>query len=104
MHKNVVVGLLVPTPETQPSTLDEIVQREMTKHLKLHSNDGLELFIWGTLDVTGGPPYTYAISAENAHVALEEAMRWHETLGVPPSGNWKLLFPQGQHPLLVVFY
>ncbi|HTW24683.1 MAG TPA: hypothetical protein VMD78_13855 [Candidatus Baltobacteraceae bacterium] len=97
-------GWLAPTPEPQPSARDEVIQRAMTEHLKFHSTDSLELFIWETLAVTGDQIYTYPISAVDAGVALEWAMRLHAGRRIQPSGNWRLLFPQGQYPLFVVIY
>ena len=51
----VVRGFVAPTPETQPTTIDELVERAIAEHLKFHSDDGLGLFIWTTPDVTGAP-------------------------------------------------
>jgi hypothetical protein len=96
-------GWLAPIPEVPP-TLDEIVRWAMTEHLKFHSNDGLELFIWATLAVTGDQIYIYPISAVDVGAALEIAMRLHEMRDVLPSGDWKLLFPQSEYHLLVMNY
>ena len=92
LYKNVMGGWLAPKPKTPPSTFDEIVLRAIMEHLEFHKNDGLELFIWATFAVTGDPLYTYPISAVNADAALEDAKRLHRMRGIPPSGDWKLLF------------
>ena len=102
MYKKALGGWLAPTPEPQPSTLDETIRQAMTEHLKLHSSDGLELFIWATLAVTGGRNYIYPVSAVDVDVALEEAKNLHQMRGLPPSGDWKLLFPQGEDHLPIV--
>jgi hypothetical protein len=104
MYKKALGGWLAPTPEPQPSTLDETIRQAMTEHLKFHSDDGLQLFIWATPAVTGDRIYIYPSSAVDADVALEMAMRDHETRGIQPSGLWELLFPEGEHHLVVVCY
>jgi len=53
MNYTVVRGWLAPTPEPQPTTIDELVERAIAEHLKFHADDGLGLFIWATPDVTG---------------------------------------------------
>ena len=72
-NDTVVRGWLAPTPETQPTTIDELVERAIAEHLKFHSDDGLSLFIWATPDVTGAPLYTYPISAAGPDRALKIA-------------------------------
>jgi len=98
----VVRGWLAPTPEPQPTTIDELVERAIAEHLKFHADDGLGLFIRATPDVTGAPLYTYPISAADSDLALEIAKACHERRGILPSGEWILLFPSEQDNLPAV--
>ena len=96
----VVRGWLAPTPETQPKTIDELVERAIAEHLKFHADDGSGLFIWATPDVTGAPLYAYPISAADPDLALEIAKALHERRGILPSGEWIPVFEweQDNHP------
>ncbi|MGA2427987.1 MAG: hypothetical protein ABSH13_05745 [Candidatus Acidiferrum sp.] len=98
----VVRGLVAPTPETQPTTIDELVERAIAEHLKFHADDGSGLFIWATPDVTGAPLYTYPISAADPDLALEIAKACHEWRGILPSGEWILVFAWEQDNLPAV--
>lgn len=101
-NDTVVRGWLAPTPETQPTTIDELVECAIAEHLKFHSDDGLGLFIWATPDVTGAPLYTYPISAAGPDRALKVAKALHQRRGILPSGEWILLFPSDQDHLPAV--
>ena len=99
----VVRGWLAPTPEPQPTTIDELVERAIAEHLKFHSDDGSGLFIWATPDVTGAQNlYTYPISAADSDLALEIAKAFHERRGILPSGEWILGFAWEQDNLPAV--
>ena len=101
-NDTVVRGWVAPTPETQPTTIDELIGRAIAEHLKFHADDGSGLLIWATPDVTGAPLYTYPISAADPDLALEIAKACHEWRGILPSGEWTLVFAWEQDNLPAV--
>lgn len=88
-------GFLAPKPAEGPKSLDEVMLQAVAEHLKFHTNDGMSLFVWATLSVTGTRFHIYPISTTDAGTALEIAKALHEQRGLPESGVWQLVFTYG---------
>lgn len=93
--QEVIRGYVAPKPAEVPKNLDEVMLQAVTEHLKFHTNDGMSLFVWATLSVTGARRHIYPISTTDAGTALEIAKALHEQRGLPASGVWQLVFTYG---------
>jgi hypothetical protein len=91
-HQN-IRGYVAPKPEKAPTNLQEVLFQAELEHRKFHTNDGMSLFVWATASTIKTKLYIYPISALDLDTSLQIAQNLHEQRGLPPSDDWRLLFP-----------
>lgn len=87
-----ISGWVAPTPSEPPTKPDEVFANAVAEHLKHHTNDGLALFVFGTLDSSASKWYLYPASAVDADTAFYNVQLLHESRGLQASCEWSLLF------------
>ncbi len=89
---NLIAGRLVTNSCPPPASLEDVFANAIAERLKVHSTDGMSLFVFGTRSRSGPKLHLYPISAVNVEIAFCIAQRLHTSRGLPPSIEWTLYF------------